>query len=196
MINLDQVRTLEWKVKQAVQLIATLRKENDGLRTKLSDTEVRVQELQAQLEAFAATQSEMETGIRSALQELDHLDAAPAASVVPAPVTPEPVAYPPVTPEPVAPAPEPVVEAAVETAVADDASFEAEYAALEAEEAGLAVEPVAEPTPESVELEGEPSLVEVEEDLGPSPEETDLFDEPAAPAEKPKEAEQPGLGIF
>ncbi len=74
MINMDQVRTLEMKVKQTVQLIVHLRKENDGLRGRLSDTEVRLQELETVLESLKVSQNEMESGIRSALQELDHLD--------------------------------------------------------------------------------------------------------------------------
>lgn len=190
MINLDQVRTLEWKVKQAVQLIAHLRRENDTLRGRLSDTEVRLQELESLLEAFKATQNEMETGIRSALEELDNLDApvADQASV-------DPVTYPPeasapaveVEPEVVA-APEPVVAASASVAIeAEPApsspSFEEEFAALAAEEETARLGSL---VPDSIELEE-----------GPTPEEADLFDAPA-PQPTPEESkpEQPGLGIF
>ena len=83
MINMDQVRTLEMKVKQTVQLIVHLRQENDSLRGRLSDTEVRLQELENLMEGLKASQSEMESGIRSALQELDHLDEAVVSSVEP-----------------------------------------------------------------------------------------------------------------
>lgn len=86
MINMDQVRTLEMKVKQTVQLIVQLRKENDGLRGRLSDTEVRLQELETVLESLNASQTEMESGIRSALQELDHLEDSSVA--VPEPLVP------------------------------------------------------------------------------------------------------------
>ena len=70
MINLDQVRTLEWKVKQAVQLIVHLRRENDTLRGRLFDTEVRLQELESLLDAFKASQSELESGIAAIYQDL------------------------------------------------------------------------------------------------------------------------------
>jgi len=79
MINLDQVRTLEWKVKQAVQLIVHLRRENDTLRGRLSDTELRLVDLETSWQAFKAQQGELESGIRSALKELDGLgDTAPS----------------------------------------------------------------------------------------------------------------------
>lgn len=193
MINLDQVRTLEWKVKQAVQLIAHLRRENDTLRGRLSDTEVRLQELESLLEAFKATQNEMETGIRSALEELDNLDT-PVADQAPV----DPVTYPPevsapaveVEPEVVA-APVPVlteVDGAASVATEPDPapsspSFEEEFAALAAEEEAARLASL---VPDSIELEE-----------GPSPEEADLFDAPA-PQPTPEESkpEQPGLGIF
>lgn len=200
MINLDQVKTLEWKVKQAVQLVVHLRRENDTLRGRLSDTEVRLQELETTLAALKANQNEMESGIRSALEELDHLEGAEAPQAVQV----DPVSYPPepaTTPEPrvaVAPAPvaspivEPVVSAPNPGVSADDRSFEEEFAALAAAEeaaqaalAEAASEPRA-PVPASVELED-----------SPSPEETDLFDEPAPGAEEEEtRPEQPGLGIF
>lgn len=189
MINLDQVRTLEWKVKQAVQLIVHLRRENDTLRGRLSDTEVRLQELETMMEAFKATQNEMESGIRSALEELDNLEAAPEAPPV-GPV--DPLSYPPAS---IAAAP--VVEvASVETVVSEPSaepesaaeepstsglSFEEEFAALAAEEEAALVADV----PESVELEE-----------AATPEETGLFDEPAPPAPEERKDEQPGLGIF
>jgi hypothetical protein len=75
MINMDQVRTLEMKVKQTVQLIVHLRKENDSLRGRLSDTEVRLQELETLLEGLKTSQNEMESGIRRSLLEFDHLEA-------------------------------------------------------------------------------------------------------------------------
>ena len=174
MINLDQVRTLEWKVKQAVQLIVQLRKENDMLRGRLSDTEVRLQELEAMVETFKVTQSQMESGIRSALDELDHLDAGPAdppSETVQVPVSNETD----IEPEP-APDPEPVSAVALEhepvlesEPVLDaDEAFEEEYAALVAAEAASLVDPPEEAAPVS--------------------------EEPVS--EKDREPEQPGLGIF
>ena len=192
MINLDQVRTLEWKVKQAVQLIVHLRRENDTLRGRLSDTEVRLQELETLLDAFKATQSEMESGIRSALEELDNLETG-VADPVAGPV--DPVTYPPVaeefaTEEPAAlfERDAPHVAAVVDTFATDEPSavfernsepdaersFEEEFAALAAEEAAT----VSSSIPESVELEAEAPESE------------------APPFVEEKRPEQPGLGIF
>lgn len=91
MIHIDQVRTLELKVKQAVQLIVHLRRENDHLRGRLADTEVRLQELEDMLQSLKASQNEIESGIRSALLELDHLEEGEAVSPEPAAVQETPV---------------------------------------------------------------------------------------------------------
>ena len=183
MINLDQVRTLEWKVKQAVQLIVHLRRENDTLRGKLSDTEVRLQELESHLEDFKASQNEMESGIRSALEELDHLEGVATPAQVPEPVGP--VAYLPQTEEFAAEDPAAIFEKSavrVESpkTEAEDLSFEEEFARLAAEEEAA----VAPSVPESVELEA------------PEPELEAEVPEPEAPAQEEKRPEQPGLGIF
>jgi|GEM_PF-2213349 chromosome segregation ATPase len=184
MINLDQVRTLEWKVKQAVQLIVHLRRENDTLRGRLSDTEVRLQELEALLESFKASQNELESGIRSALEELDHLEDGPAPASEPA----DPVSYPPVTeaaPEQTFVSDEPAAlfERSPSFASADpgqkaavERSFEEEFEALAAEEEAKVVEAA---VPESVELEAEAEV-----------------DAPEAPPAEEKRPDQPGLGIF
>jgi hypothetical protein len=191
MINLDQVRTLEWKVKQAVQLIVHLRRENDTLRGRLSDTEVRLQELETLLESFKASQSELESGIRSALEELDNLEGGTDAPA-PQPETAA-VAYP---PEPAVPetfaeeepsalferSPSFAAEAPAElTEASAELTFEEEFAALAAEEAAAVTSDV----PESVELEPELEL---------EPEET--APEAEAHAQEEKKPEQPGLGIF
>ncbi len=157
MINMDQVRTLEVKVKQTVQLIVHLRRENDSLRGRLSDTEVRLQELEALLESFKATQNEMESGIRSALQELDHLDQG----------SPEP------TPPPVAEAhPEPV---SIETESEPVPEPEPEVASFEPIEAFEA------PVPESVELsESDDATAEVPAEESPVEDEAEE-EEPQQP---------------
>lgn len=203
MINLDQVRTLEWKVKQAVQLIVHLRRENDTLRNRLSDTEVRLQELESLLESFKATQNEMESGIRSALEDLDNLDVeAPVSASEPSgPV--DPLSFPP-TPEPQASGfaaedPAALFDKAPEPAPAHEPTFEEEYAALEAAEAAsegdvAPGEGEAAAVPESVELEDSP-------DAYVSEEESAFLDAPAEEEPEVKEPEerqpeQPGLGIF
>lgn len=193
MINLDQVRTLEWKVKQAVQLIVHLRRENDTLRGRISDTEVRLQELEALLESFKATQNEMESGIRSALEELDNLEGGDAVQAS-GPV--DPLAYPPI------PAADEAAFAAEDPAEifekspvpevqAADLSFEEEYAALAAAEAEVEaeVEAVTSEQEEVYETAPLPESVELEEAFS-----SEAEPEPAVPEEK--EPEQPGLGIF
>ena len=74
MIHIDQVRTLEIKVKQAVQLVVHLRRENDHLRSRLADTEVRIQEMEELLAALKSTQTQIEIGIQSALNDLGQID--------------------------------------------------------------------------------------------------------------------------
>ncbi len=74
MIHIDQVRTLEIKVKQAVQLVVHLRRENDHLRSRLADTEVRIQEMEELLAALKSAQTQMEIGIQSALNDLGQID--------------------------------------------------------------------------------------------------------------------------
>jgi len=172
MINLDQVRTLEWKVKQAVQLIVHLRRENDTLRGRLSATEVRLQELESVLDTFKASQSEMESGILSALDELDHLEGTEPLPETEAPVV-SPVDHSPVT-EIVA-ADEPVAAA---DDIAVDASFDEEFAALAAAEAAALVDDL-------------PLLEE-----GFVPTSVELEPEEAEPSRDEREPEQPGLGIF
>jgi septal ring factor EnvC (AmiA/AmiB activator) len=178
MINLDQVRTLEWKVKQAVQLIVHLRRENDTLRGRLSDTEVRLQELESLLDAFKATQSEMESGIRSALDELDHLEGTEAISPdqesgVLAAAQVDPLSYPPSAKT----SPESVGKASEADA---EVSFEEEFAALAAAEAAALAD-------------DSPPL-----DQGPVPASVELEEAEESPPsrEENQEPEQPGLGIF
>lgn len=198
MINLDQVRTLEWKVKQAVQLIVHLRRENDTLRSRLSDTEVRLQDLDAVLESFKATQNEMESGIRSALEELDNLESGDAPQVT-GPVDSLP--YPPSEAAPEGPfaaedpaalfekvsPPEVVASEPVSSEATAEPSFDEEYAALAAAEAEALAS--MEPAPESIELEESPV---------PAQDESQFFETAPEPEPEPeeKQPEQPGLGIF
>ncbi len=182
MINLDQVRTLEWKVKQAVQLIVQLRRENDMLRGRLSDTEVRLQELEAMVETFKVTQSQMESGIRSALDELDHLDASPVDLPPQTEVeTAEPQAE--VREPQIALEPEPALEPTLDES---ETAFEEEYAALVAAEAASLDDPV--PEPESAaEALPEPASETAGAEVSPTPTQA-----PAAEDDRG----QPGLGIF
>lgn len=74
MIQLEQVRTLEQKVKQAVELISRLKSENEYLNSRLTTYEVRIQELENLINSFRNSQSEIEEGIINALEELDHIE--------------------------------------------------------------------------------------------------------------------------
>jgi hypothetical protein len=74
LIHIDQVRTLDIKVKQAVQLISQLKRENDHLRSRLADTEVRVQEMENLLNTLKNSQNQMEQGIKLALDELGQIE--------------------------------------------------------------------------------------------------------------------------
>jgi chromosome segregation ATPase len=166
MINMDQVRTLEMKVKQTVALIVNLRQENDSLRGRLSDTEVRLQELEALLEGFKATQIEMESGIRNALHELDNLEGSSATANLHPEAETKPVEEP-------------------------SADFAPQEVPMEMEEESF---PTSSDTPSSVELEEEdfqshpedtPQSEFIAQDFSPS----------EAEQEEP-EPQQPGLGIF
>ncbi len=166
MINMDQVRTLELKVKQTVQLIVHLRQENDSLRGKLSDTEVRLQELELLLEGFKATQNEMESGIRSALQELDNLENASEAVISHLSVESQPAEE---SMRPVSPGEMPL-EATVETVSQTH------------------------PVPPSVELEDE-EFQSQPEDTPENDFIAEGFSSSEAESDEP-EPQQPGLGIF
>lgn len=81
MIQLDQIRTLEQKVKQAVALISRLKSENEYLKGRLTDTEVRILELEELIGAFRNSQTEIEAGLKSAIAELDLVEGSPDSPV-------------------------------------------------------------------------------------------------------------------
>ena len=71
MITLDQIRMLDSKVQQAVEVIEELRNENNTLRDKLSSYESKISELQVLIDSFKADQGEIEEGIQKALERLE-----------------------------------------------------------------------------------------------------------------------------
>lgn len=74
MISLEQIRSLETKVHKAVSLLTAAQEENRLLRSKLGTYENRIEELEFMIEEFKEDQSEIEKGIISALNHLDHLE--------------------------------------------------------------------------------------------------------------------------
>ncbi len=74
MINLEQIQSLNIKVQKALDVIVTLREENGTLRTKLSDYEKRMEELEVLVNSFSNDQDDIENGILDILQQLDKLE--------------------------------------------------------------------------------------------------------------------------
>ncbi len=74
MISVEQIHSLESKVLKAVDVIKSLREENDLLKTKLSGYEKRIEELEVFIDSFKQDQSNIEEGILNALKQLDLLE--------------------------------------------------------------------------------------------------------------------------
>ena len=121
MISLDQVYLLEQKVESAVEKIQQLQAENDALRNKCTELTNALSAKSEQLSNFESDQSQIETGIKNALDRLNSIEnsvlktatqinqAAQAAKPAEQAVV-EPKAATPVQP---APAPAPQTEAPV-----------------------------------------------------------------------------------
>ena len=96
MITLEQIRLLEERVRRAVDWISGLQEENRELRTKTAQYEKRVSELEARIDRFTKDQTQIEDGIKNALDSLEGLEGlgnevSPSPSGGSAPVTaPEP----------------------------------------------------------------------------------------------------------
>ena len=118
MISLDQVYLLEQKVESAVAKIQQLQAENDALRSKCTELTNALSAKSEQLTSFESDQSQIENGIKKALDRLNSIEntvlktasqmnqagQAPAAPVQ-APAEPKPVVQ--STPAPQAEAPKP-----------------------------------------------------------------------------------------
>lgn len=89
MISLEQIKTLDDKVKKAVGVIGDLRAENTKLKQKLNDYQSRIEELEQLIEDFKRDQGAIEQGILDAIDQLDHLEHAPSASATVPEETPE-----------------------------------------------------------------------------------------------------------
>jgi hypothetical protein len=92
MISLEQVNALESRVEKAVALIASLRSENESLRTGLATAVSRVTELEARIVDFQKDQARIEEGIVEALRKLDFFEDAVHGVTTSTPPVPNSVA--------------------------------------------------------------------------------------------------------
>lgn len=70
MVTLDQISQLETKVEKAIQLIQSLKAENDSLRIEIGDKDKRIEELENLILVFKNDQIKIEEGIINALNHL------------------------------------------------------------------------------------------------------------------------------
>ena len=74
MISLDQVYLLEQKVESAVAKIQQLQAENDALRNKCTELTNALSAKSEQLSSFESDQSQIENGIKKALDRLNSIE--------------------------------------------------------------------------------------------------------------------------
>ena len=74
MISLDQVYLLEQKVESAVEKIQQLQAENDALRSKCTELTNALSAKSEQLSNFESDQSQIESGIKKALDRLNSIE--------------------------------------------------------------------------------------------------------------------------
>ena len=74
MISLNQVYLLEQKVESAVEKIQQLQAENDALRSKCNELTNALSAKSEQLSNFESDQSQIETGIKKALDRLNSIE--------------------------------------------------------------------------------------------------------------------------
>ncbi len=70
MLNLDQIKQLEARVSKAIDVMQTLKDENDVLKLELHDRQKRIDELENIVLVFRNDQAKIEEGIISALNHL------------------------------------------------------------------------------------------------------------------------------
>lgn len=93
MITLEQIRLLDRKVNQAVEMIDSLKRENQMLSGKLESYQTKISELEVLLSGLKDDQSEVEQGFQKALETLSGIEEAEATegqSDIPSPAQ-EPV---------------------------------------------------------------------------------------------------------
>ena len=74
MLSVEQVRSLDGKVRQALKLIDTLKGENNMLKGKLDEYKERIEQLESVVDGFKLEQLEIEEGIKDVLSQLDQLE--------------------------------------------------------------------------------------------------------------------------
>lgn len=74
MVSLDQVYLLEQKVESAVEKIQQLQAENDALRNKCTELTNALSAKSEQLSNFESDQSQIESGIKKALDRLNSIE--------------------------------------------------------------------------------------------------------------------------
>jgi DNA repair exonuclease SbcCD ATPase subunit len=74
MINLEQIQKLEARVTKAVELIKTLKAENQNLRQTLESAQTRMQELENRVNGLKNDQKDIEQSILRALENLNELE--------------------------------------------------------------------------------------------------------------------------
>jgi len=74
MINLEQIQKLEARVNKAVELIRSLKTENQNLRRTLDSAQSRMQELEQLVGEFKNDQKDIEQSILRALENLNELE--------------------------------------------------------------------------------------------------------------------------
>ena len=74
MINLEQIQKLEARVTKAVQLIKSLKTENQNLRQTLESAQARMQEMEERISSFKTDQKDIEQSIIRALENLNELE--------------------------------------------------------------------------------------------------------------------------
>ena len=74
MLTVEQVRSLDGKVRKALEVIESLKKENGLLRTRLKDNQAHIQKLESMISSFKNDQREIEEGIKDVLSQLDVLE--------------------------------------------------------------------------------------------------------------------------
>ncbi|MDC7226704.1 MAG: cell division protein ZapB [Spirochaetales bacterium] len=87
MLTVEQVKSLDGKVKSALDLIESLKNENSMLKSKLDEYKQRVDQLETVVDGFKLEQLEIEEGIKDVLSQLDQLEdqitAPPESSIEP-----------------------------------------------------------------------------------------------------------------
>ena len=74
MVNIEQVRLLEERVRKVIGRMSELRAENTDLRERLGLCQEKISELEERIDGFSSTQAEIEEGILNALHQLDEVE--------------------------------------------------------------------------------------------------------------------------